>query len=70
MKIAISIIQILVSVILIFLISIQSGGGGLGSSFGIGQYHSKKGFEKIVSTTTVVGVVVFLISSLLAVFLV
>lgn len=60
-------IQITISLILIALILLQAKGVGLGSTFG-GQsqaYHSKRGVEKLVFTTTIVIVVIFVIISLL-----
>lgn len=62
-----TIIQIIVSLILISLILLQAKGTGLGSTFG-GQsqaYHSKRGVEKLVFTATIITAIVFVIISLI-----
>lgn len=62
-----TIIQILVSLILISLILLQAKGTGLGSTFG-GQsqaYHSKRGVEKVVFYSTIIAGIVFVVISLL-----
>lgn len=58
------IIQIIVSVVLVALISIQGKGGGLGSAFGgSGVYHERRGVEKFVFQLTIGLTVLFLITS-------
>ena len=62
-----NIIQIALSVILIVLIVLQSKGTGLGSAWGGGgeNYHTKRGFEKILFATTIITATLFILSSLL-----
>lgn len=62
------IIQILVSIILIALIVLQAKGVGLGRAWGGSGdfYKSRRGVEKIVFNLTIILVVVFLITSILA----
>jgi protein translocase SecG subunit len=47
---AISVLQIIVSVLLIISILMQSRGAGLSSAFGgdMGGFHTKRGFEKFL----------------------
>jgi preprotein translocase subunit SecG len=66
MSIFITIIQIIVSILLIAVILIQSHGGGLGSTFGgSGFYASKRGVEKIVMYVTAGLTLLFFITSIL-----
>ena len=59
------IVQIIISVLLIALISIQGKGGGLGSAFGgSGVYHERRGVEKFVFQLTIGLSVLFLITSI------
>ncbi len=69
MKIAITFIQIIVSVVLLLAILLQSKGTGLGSAFGGGGeiYRTKRGVEKILYLSTIVLVIIFLLSSLASV---
>ena len=64
-------IQIILSVILIILILIQAKGTGLGSTFGgeLGFYRSKRGFERMLFTTTMIVSALFLITSLIRILL-
>lgn len=58
-----SIIQIVISVLLIACVLVQQRGSGLSGLFGGGggeTYHTKRGLEKIISIATVVLVVLFL----------
>lgn len=64
---ALTLIQIIISIILISLILLQAKGAGLGSAFG-GQsqtYHSKRGVEKVVFYGTISAGIIFVIISLL-----
>jgi len=64
------ILQFVFSSGLIGLIVIQAKGTGLGKAFGGGgQYHSKKGVEKVVFTATIVLSALFIVSSLINAFL-
>lgn len=54
-----TIIQIIVSVLLIVLIIPQGQGGGLGSTFGSATYHTRRGIEKSVFYLTIIMAVVF-----------
>ncbi|MGB3988117.1 MAG: preprotein translocase subunit SecG [Minisyncoccales bacterium] len=62
-----SVLQIIVSVILITLILLQQGESGLGSAFGQegGSYSTRRGFQKHAFTGTIVFGIIFI---LLAVF--
>lgn len=62
-----TIIQIVVSIILIFLILIQAKGTGLGRSFGSGggTSFSRRGLEKLIFKLTFIIVGLFLIISIL-----
>lgn len=64
----ISIFQIFISVVLTASILLQQRGGSLGSSFGGGgaSYHTKRGFEKALFTSTVILGVLFVLSTLAA----
>ncbi len=68
-SVILSIVQIIIAVILVTTVLLQQIGGGLGSAFGGGggaSYHSKRGFEKILFTTTIVLGVLFGLTSILA----
>jgi protein translocase SecG subunit len=70
MNIALFIIQILLGVVVTGLILLQSSKGGLGGGLGAGElYRSKRGAEKIVFTATIVFASLFLVTSILSVFL-
>ncbi len=62
--------QILIAAILVTVILLQQmGGGGLGSAFGGGggaSYHTKRGLEKILFTTTIIFAILFSLSTILA----
>jgi len=62
---AISVVQIIVSLMLVVFILLQAQGTGLGSTWGGGgeTYHTRKGVEKIVFISTVVLIVVFILLS-------
>ncbi|MFH0943462.1 MAG: preprotein translocase subunit SecG [Candidatus Beckwithbacteria bacterium] len=60
-------VQILIGIILISLILLQAKGTGLGTTFG-GQsqaYHSKRGVERVVFTSTIIFSVLFVLVSIL-----
>jgi len=62
-----TILQILISIILISLILLQAKGTGLGTTFG-GQsqaYHSKRGVERVVFTSTIIFAILFVFISIL-----
>ena len=62
-----TLVQIVIAISLIALILLQAKGTGLGSTFG-GQsqlYHSKRGVEKLVLTSTVILAIIFVIVSIL-----
>lgn len=71
MKNIVGIIQVIVSVSLIMLIILQAKGVGLGHAWGGGGefYKSRRGVEKIVFNLTIILVVVFLVSSILSLFI-
>lgn len=62
------IIQIIIAVVLVTAILLQQRGGGLGVAFGgdSSSYHTRRGFEKILFTVTVIFAILFVITSLLA----
>lgn len=67
MKQALTIIQILVSIVLIALILLQARGTGLGKTFGGGggASFSRRGLEKLLFKLTFVFVTAFLVISIL-----
>lgn len=67
MRIAISILQIILGVLLVLVILIQQKGSGLGTSFGgdLSFYRTKRGAEKLLFYATIVLSVVFILSSLI-----
>lgn len=69
MKIVLTYLQIIVSILLIAAILLQSKGTGLGSTFGQSQelFRTKRGMEKILYTGTIVLTVLFLVFSLLSI---
>lgn len=69
MRQALTIIQIVISIILIGLILIQARGTGLGRTSGIaggGGSFSRRGLEKLIFRFTFVAVSIFLIVSILS----
>ena len=64
----ISIVQIFISVVLVIAILLQQRGSSLGSSFGGGgvSYHTKRGFEKILFTSTVILGVLFALTTIVS----
>ncbi len=70
MKTAVSLIQIILGVLLILVIIIQQKGSGLGASFGgdMGFYRTKRGAEKLLFYATIVIVFVFIIFSIIGLF--
>lgn len=62
------IFQIILGISLIFVITIQSRGTGLGSAWGGGgqSFHTKRGFERVIFATTVALAVIFVTSSFLS----
>lgn len=66
MQTAIIIIQIIISIALIALISIQGRGGGLGSAFGAGyaSFSKRRGIEKFVLYLTIAATTAFFLNSL------
>lgn len=72
MQEALTIIQIVISVLLVLAILLQQKGAGLGSAFG-GEggnlYSTRRGVDKILFYTTIVLVIVFLAVALARTFL-
>lgn len=66
MQTAFNIIQIIVSIALIGVITLQVKGGGLGGIFGQAEsvYRTKRGLEKRLFQLTIVLVVIFVIISI------
>lgn len=71
LKQVVSLIQIILSIVLVGLILLQSTGTGLGSTFGsdISFYGTKRGAEKILFILTIVVSTLFFISSVIGVVL-
>ncbi|PIS13519.1 MAG: preprotein translocase subunit SecG [Candidatus Tagabacteria bacterium CG09_land_8_20_14_0_10_41_14] len=68
MNFILPIIQIIISVLLVGAILLQQRGSGLGGIFGGGgeSYHTKRGFEKILFTSTIILATLFLLSTFVA----
>jgi len=66
-----TVLQIIIAVILIIIILLQAKGTGLGTAFGGSSqmYHSKRGVEKAIFTTTIILATLFVIVSLLNLYL-
>jgi len=66
-------IQIILSVILVVAILFQHSDAGAGGAFGGGDggglYHTRRGFEKFIFTTTIIIGILFAISSVVAIFI-
>jgi preprotein translocase subunit SecG len=65
----ISVIQILLSVLLIALILMQQSDAGLGSAFGTddgGLHRTRRGAERVLFIATIVVVALFVISAVIA----
>lgn len=71
MKNFLLILNIILSIAIIFFILIQGGGAGLGSAWGGGGEHfqTRRGIEKITLRLTVVLIIIFLIVSLVNLFI-
>lgn len=69
MKVALLILQIIVSASLILLILLQASGSGIGTAFGGSEsvYRSKRGVEKLFVYLTIILAVVFFILSIIQV---
>lgn len=67
MKVAISLTQIILGALLVFVIIIQQKGSGLGTSFGgdMGFYRTKRGAEKLLFYATIGLSVAFIASALI-----
>lgn len=64
-------IHIVLSILIVFLVLIQSKGGGFASGIGnsIGFYRSRRGLEKVVFITTIIVAILVAANSLLLVIL-
>lgn len=63
-----NIVQIILAIVLTTVILLQSRGSGLGAAFGGGEgnvYRTKRGFEKILFTSTIVLSVLFLSAAMI-----
>ncbi|MBI4130057.1 preprotein translocase subunit SecG [Candidatus Roizmanbacteria bacterium] len=67
MQTVVLILQIVISILLVGLISIQGKGGGLGSAFGAGysSFSKRRGIEKFVFQFTILITALFLVVSIL-----
>jgi len=68
MRIALIVVQILISILLITLILSQAKGAGLGSAWGGSSefYTSRRGVEKIIFVATIVLAALFLLVSIIS----
>ena len=68
MESIILVIQMVTSILLIAAILLQARGTGLGSTWGGGgeTYRSKRGFERILLTSTVVLTTLFLVTAVVS----
>ncbi len=68
MKNIFSVLQIVLSVILVIFILMQAQGSGLGTTWNGGgeTYHTRRGLEKVIFYATIVGIALFAIVSILA----
>jgi len=66
MQTVILIFQITLATMLIAAILLQAQGSGLGTSWGGGgeTYHTRRGLEKILFYFTIVGIILFVVSSI------
>lgn len=66
MQTGILLFQITLGVLLIASILLQAQGSGLGSTWGGGgeTYHTRRGLEKVLFYFTIVGICLFVISSI------
>ena len=66
MQQVLTIVQIILSVVIISFILLQSQGSGLGATWGGGgeTYHTRRGVEKVIFIATIVGVVLFIATSI------
>ena len=71
MQIAITVLQLVSSVLLIIVVLMQQKGAGLGSAFGGGDavFTTRRGPEKFVFNATIVLSIILLVSSLAAIFI-
>lgn len=72
MQFPLSILQIIVSIALIATILLQQRGGGGSAIFGGGgggSYYTKRGFERIIFIATIVLAVLFILLSLINLFI-
>lgn len=67
-----SIIQLATALILIALVLVQERGGGMGETFGgsdsSGAFSQRRGLEKVIFVSTVTGLILFAVTSLLVLF--
>jgi len=68
MQTALNVIQIIISVALILVVTLQVKGGGLGGIFGQADtvYRTKRGLEKRLFQVTIVLVVIFIVTSIVS----
>ncbi|HEX7724838.1 MAG TPA: preprotein translocase subunit SecG [Candidatus Paceibacterota bacterium] len=70
MKSLLPYVQIILSVLLVGAVLLQRTGSQVGGAFGGGDnlssaYHTRRGFEKVLFTTTVILAILFAVSALL-----
>jgi len=63
-----SIIQIIISILLVAAVLLQQRGAGLSGAFGgeSMEYHTRRGFEKILFTATIILSILFVSSTFVA----
>lgn len=66
MKPVLLVVQVIISIVLITLILLQNSKGGLGTAFGGGgEFHTRRGAERIVFRSTILFSVLFFIISVI-----
>ena len=67
----VSIIQVIVSVLLVISILLQNRGSGLSAAFGgdFGGYYTKRGFEKFLFYFSIILSILFIIMAIINVYL-
>ena len=67
----VSIIQVIVSVLLVISILLQNRGSGLSAAFGgdFGGYYTKRGFEKFLFYLSIILSILFIILAIINVYL-
>lgn len=70
MRLALTVLQVVLSILLIIVVLVQQRGTGLGDAFGggSGAYRSRRGIEQTLFTATVVIAVLFVAAAVASLF--